>query len=50
MDKTFTKEEEAKIKAAIEAEQERIRQAQIEAEISNRMLDAQRKQPGYAGY
>jgi len=47
---TFTAEEEKKIRDAVEAEQERIRQAQIEAEIRNRMLDAQRRQPGYAGY
>jgi len=49
-DKKFTSEEQAKIEAALQAEKERIRQAEIEAEIRNRMLDEQRKQPGYKGY
>lgn len=46
-DKKFTAEEEAQIQAAVKAEQERIRQAEIEAEIRNRLLDAQRGKPGY---
>lgn len=46
----LTKEDEEKIKQAIEAEKERIRQDFLEAEMRNRMLDEQRKQPGYAGY
>jgi len=46
----LTKEEEEEIQKAVEAEKERIRQDQIEAEKRNRMLDEQRLQPGYAGY
>lgn len=43
----FTPEEEKRIQEAVKAEQERIRQDMIEAEIRNRILDAQRGQPGY---
>lgn len=51
MDNTkLTKEEEEKIKEAIKAEEERIRRDMLEAEARNRMLDAQRLKPGYAGY
>lgn len=47
---TFSKEDEEKIKAAVQAAQEQQKREQLEAEIRNRILDAQRKQPGYAGY
>lgn len=46
----FTAEEEAKIAAAIKAEKEKAKQAEIDAEIRNRLLDIQRTQPGYRGY
>ena len=46
----FTEEEKKKIDEAIKAEQERIRQDMLEAEMRNKILDAQRLQPGYAGY
>lgn len=48
--KKFTPEEEAKIQAEIKAAQEKQRQAEIEAEARNRLLDEQRKQPGYRYY
>ena len=44
---TFTKEEEERIQAAIKAQQDKIREAEIEMEIRNRVLDEQRKKPGY---
>ena len=43
----FTPEEEKRIQEAVKADQERIRQDLIDAEIRNRILDAQRGQPGY---
>lgn len=46
----FTPEEEARIEAEVQAYKEKARQAEIEAEIQNRILDAQRTQPGYTGY
>ena len=46
----LTAEEEAEVQKAIEAEKERIRKDLLEAEVRNRLLDEQRKQPGYAGY
>jgi len=46
----LTKEEEEEIKKALEAEKERQRKDLLEAELRNRLLDEQRKQPGYAGY
>lgn len=46
----FTEEEKKKIQEAIKAEEERIRRDMVEAEARNRMLDAQRSKPGYAGY
>ena len=46
----LTEEEEAAIQKAIEEEKEKQRQALLDAELRNRLLDEQRKQPGYAGY
>lgn len=46
----FTPEEEARIQAQIKEMQEKQRQAEIEAEARNRLLDEQRKQPGYKYY
>lgn len=46
----FTPAEEATIAAAVKAQQDAARAAEIEAEIRNRLLDEQRKQPGYTGY
>ena len=43
----FTPEEEKRIQEAVKADEERRRQDLIEAEIRNRILDAQRGQPGY---
>ena len=43
----FTKEEEERIQAAVKAQQDKIREAEIEMEIRNRVLDEQRKKPGY---
>lgn len=46
----FTSIEEARIQEQIKAHQEKIKQDQIETEIRNRVLDAQRQQPGYQYY
>lgn len=46
----FTPAEEAAIKKAVADSQAKARQAEIETEIRNRILDAQRMQPGYTGY
>lgn len=43
----FTSDEEARIQAAVKAEEEKRRQELIDTEIRNRVLDAQRSQPGY---
>jgi len=43
----FTKEEEAKIQAAVKEYQDKARQEEIEVEIRNRILDAQNSQPGH---
>ena len=45
--KSFTAEEEARIQAAVKEQQDKIREAEIQAEIQNRLMDAQRKKPGY---
>ena len=47
---TFTAEEQARIDAAVKAEQDRARQAEIDAAIRNKLLDEQRQQPGYRYY
>lgn len=44
---TFTAEEEQKIQKAVDAAKEQARQDLIDAEIRNRILDAQSQQPGY---
>lgn len=46
----FTAEEQAKIDAEVKAAQDRARQDQIDAAIRNKILDEQRKQPGYRYY
>lgn len=46
----FTAEEEAKIQAAIKAQQDKARAYELEVEIRNRILDAERTQPGKTGY
>lgn len=43
----FTPEEEALMKAKIEKAKEDQRKAELEAEARNRLLDEQRKQPGF---
>lgn len=48
--KKFTAEEEKKIQAQIDAQKLADRQAEIEAEARNRLLDEQRKQPGFKYY
>jgi len=46
----FTAEEQARIDAEVKAYQEKVRQAEIEAEIRNRTLDQIHSQPGYRYY
>lgn len=46
----LTAAEEAKIQQAIQESKQKEQQALIETEIRNRILDAQRMQPGYTGY
>ena len=46
----FTPEEEARIQAEVKAYQDKVRQAEIDAEIRNRILDAERQQPGKKYY
>ena len=43
----FTEAEEARIQKEVKAYQEKVREAEIQAEIQNRILDAQRTKPGY---
>lgn len=43
----FTKEEEARIKAAVDEYQKKAREELIDTEIRNRILDAQNSQPGH---
>lgn len=42
----FTNEEEKRMEAEVKAYQQKVREAEIQAEINNRILDAERKQPG----
>jgi len=46
----FTPEEQARIDAEVKAYQEKVRQAEIEAAIRNKILDEQSKKPGYQYY
>lgn len=46
----FTPEEEAIIEAGVKSIRDKARQAEIEAEIRNRALDEERKQPGKTGF
>ena len=43
----FSKSEEEYIKSQVEKYQSLQKQAEIDAEIRNRILDAQREMPGY---
>ncbi|MCM1215472.1 MAG: hypothetical protein NC548_13245 [Lachnospiraceae bacterium] len=43
----FTKEEEARIQAAVSDAQQKAREELIQTEIRNRILDAQNSQPGH---
>lgn len=43
----FTTDEERKIQEAVKAHNEKVRQAEIDAEIRNRIADEQRTKPGY---
>ena len=43
----FTEDEEKRIEAAVEDFNKKVREAEIEAEINNRIFEAQRQQPGY---
>ena len=45
--KPFTPEEEALIQAALKEQMDKARAAEIEEEIQNRLMDEQRKKPGY---
>lgn len=47
---TFTAEEEARIQAEVEAYQQKVREAEIEAAARNRILDEEHKQPGKRYY
>lgn len=44
--KTFTSEEEKRIQAEMEEHLRKVREAEIQSEIRNRILDAERQQPG----
>lgn len=46
----FTPEEEAAIQKAVQEHQEKVRQDMINTEIRNRILDAERMQPGKTGF
>jgi len=48
--KQFTPEEEKKIQDAVKQQEDKARQAEIDAEIRNRILDEQRGKPGYNYY
>lgn len=43
----FTPEEEALIKAAMEEQDKKLREAQLDNEIQNRIMDENRGKPGY---
>lgn len=43
---SFTSDEEIRIQAEVEAYLKKAREAEIESEIRNRILDAERQQPG----
>jgi len=43
----FTEEEEKRIQEEVEAYNKKVREAQIEAEINNRIFEVQRNTPGY---
>ena len=45
--KRFTEEEEKRIQQAVEENLKKAREREIEEEIMNRTLDAQRGKPGY---
>lgn len=47
MAQQFTPEEEQRIQASVQSNLDKSREAEIQAEIRNRTLDAQREQPGY---
>lgn len=49
-DNKFTAEEERRIQEAVKQQEDKARQAEIDAEIRNRLLDAQRGKPGYNYY
>ena len=44
--KTFNSAEEKRINDEVKAYQEKAREAEIQSEIRNRILDAERQQPG----
>ena len=46
----FTPEEERLIEAAVQAEEDRAKEIQIQDEIRNRVLNSQRGKPGYNYY
>lgn len=48
--KGFTPEELARIKAAVKEHEDKVREAMIQDEIRNRILDAERKRPGKTGF
>lgn len=47
---TFTTEEEARIKNEIASYEKKAREAAIQCEIRNRILEAEREQPGKKFY
>lgn len=50
MSNNFTPEEELRIQNEIKMYQEKAREAEIQAEIRNRILDAERQEPGKRFY
>lgn len=46
----YTPEQQAAIDKALKEQQERAKQAELDAMIRNAILDEQRKKPGYTGY
>jgi gas vesicle protein len=44
---SFTSDEQKRIETEVKTYQEKAREAEVESEIRNRILDAQRELPGY---
>ena len=48
--KGFTEEEEKRIQDEVDNHFKKVREAEVQAEINNRILEEQRKRPGYQFY